>query len=31
LVRLMAQGPQEHLLEEVIGELQKAIETAQLA
>lgn len=30
LVRLMAQGPQEHILEEVIGEIQKAIQTAQL-
>lgn len=29
LVRLMAQGPEEHLLEEVIGTIAKAIQTAQ--
>lgn len=29
LVRLMAQGPQEHILEEVIAQIKEAIETAQ--
>jgi phosphoglucosamine mutase len=29
LVRLMAQGPQEEILEEVIAQIKEAIETAQ--